>query len=279
MGRWLASTSLLVLSLLIGDPARQGAAFAADQVPAPFSADELLDRGFQNLYASDYIQKLRLVSVIRGGRELTRELQIVRRQSERPGKALIRFLAPPTVRRTSILVLENETRADDIYVYLPALRSTRRLSASQRSDSFFGTDFCYEDVEPKRAEDFTASFVREVEDFEPCREIEVRSRDGIESSYHHMVACIEARRGVFHWIEYYKEADAPFKRLVISQDSIREVRGHFIPFSMTMRTAGRDSETRFESDSYEVVDEIPERLFSSWNLEAGDAKRDRGIAD
>ena len=35
-----------------------------------------------------------------------------------------------------------------------AARLTRRLSSSQRADSFFGTDLSYEDVEPKRISDY-----------------------------------------------------------------------------------------------------------------------------
>jgi hypothetical protein len=164
-------------------------------------------------------------------------------------------------------------------VYLPSVRHTKHLSNSQRSDSFFGTDFSYEDIEPKRARDFEATYVGAATDYEGCREISVRSRAGISSTYDHMVACIEPERGIIRWIDYYRQPDQPFKRLVVSPGSIRSIGNSFIPFSMTMATAARQTQTTFETDSYELVDDIPDRLFNSQNLEFGDAKHDRVIAE
>jgi hypothetical protein len=107
-----------------------GAASSADETP-----EQLLGRAFANLYADDYVQTLELSTGHAGGRPLSRTLQITRKQSARPGKALVRFLEPFDVRRTSILIPENEGASDDLYVYLPALGLTRRLSAAQRAPS------------------------------------------------------------------------------------------------------------------------------------------------
>jgi hypothetical protein len=37
-------------------------------------------------------------------------------------------------------------REDDQWLYLPALRKVRRISAANRGDAFLGTDFSYEDI-------------------------------------------------------------------------------------------------------------------------------------
>ena len=68
----------------------------------PTIRTQLLARAFANLYADDYIQTLELVAGERAARaRSSRTLQILRKQSVRPGKALVRFLEPPDVRRTS----------------------------------------------------------------------------------------------------------------------------------------------------------------------------------
>ena len=90
---------------------------------------------------------------------MQRKLQITRRQSERPGKALVRFLEPYAIRRTSILILEKEEGPDELFVYLPAARMTRRLSMAQKADLFFGTDLSFEDIEPKRATDYDVHWI------------------------------------------------------------------------------------------------------------------------
>ena len=56
---------------------------------------DLLARAFANLYADDYIQTMELAAESPGMRPVLRTLQILRKQSVVPGKALVRFLEPP----------------------------------------------------------------------------------------------------------------------------------------------------------------------------------------
>jgi hypothetical protein len=240
----------------------------------PLDPQALLARAFANLYADDYIQTLDLASEGPGLRPLSRTLQILRKQSARPGKALVRFLEPPDVRRTSILILENEKASDDLWVYLPALRMTRRLSASQRADSFFGTDLSYEDVEPKHAEDWDVVPGPAAEDAEGCVALEIRAKPGIESTYERMISCIEPSRALILWTDFYRKG-ARIKRLRMDPASVQPVGDRFIPHLITMENLKTRSLTRVRTLSYELIEGLPEKLFSTWNLEAGDADRDR----
>jgi hypothetical protein len=253
------------------------AALALSFGPAARAQDgvELLDRAFQNLYADDYVQQLWLKTRVRGGREMPRQLQITRKQSVRPGKALVRFLQPYAVRHTAILVLENEHASDDLYVFLPSTERTLHLSAAQRADSFFGTDLSYEDLEPKYADDFEVMELGS-ETFEdiPCKRLEIRPKAHYESSYERMVSCIEPERAVMLWTDFYSRGKLR-KRLEIDPAEVRPIEERFIPFRMTMSTPRRQSETVILTERYELRPQIPEQLFSVFNLESGDAKRDR----
>jgi hypothetical protein len=259
---------------VVGAAAAGAAAEAATSADAAVDPQKLLARAFANLYADDYIQTLELSSESGSMRPLSRTLQILRKQSARPGKALVRFLEPQDVRRTSILILENDGQSDDLWVYLPALRMTRRISSSQRADSFFGTDLSYEDVEPKHADDYDVTLGDAAEDAEGCIVLEIRAREGIESTYERMVSCIEPERALIVWTDFYRKGTR-IKRLRMDPDSVRAVRDRFIPHLMTMETLRTRSQTRVRTLSYELVGELPEKLFSTWNLEAGDAERDR----
>lgn len=235
----------------------------------------LLDRAFKNLYADDYVQGLWLKTRARGGDEMARQLQITRKQSERPGKALVRFLAPYDVRHTAILVLENDEMSDDQYVYLPSAQRTIRLSSAQRADSFFGTDLAYEDLEPKYAADYQVESLGDDRFGDlPCHRINIRLRPGFESTYDHMESCVEPERAIMLWTDFYRRGKY-FKRLEIDPAHVRPVQERFIPFRMTMSTPHRESETVMETEDYELRPQIPEQLFSVFNLESGNAKRDR----
>ena len=234
----------------------------------------LLARAFANLYADDYIQTLDLAAESPGVRPVVRTLQILRRQSVQPGKALVRFLEPPEVRRTSILILENAHANDDLWVYLPALRMTRRISASQRADSFFGTDLSYEDVEPKHADDYEVAPGGAAEDAEGCVLMDIRARPGFTSTYERMLSCIEPDRALIRWTDFYRAGSA-VKRLRMDPRSVRPVGERFIPFLITMETLRTRSRTEVRTHSYELVKKLDESLFNTWNLEAGDAEKDR----
>ncbi len=267
--------AVALLALGVG-LAAVAAAQPRDATPAPGTAQVLLERAFANLYADDYIQTLRLTTRARGGREMSRQLQITRRQSVRPGKALVRFLAPYDVRHTSILILENDGASDDLFVYLPAVRRTRHLSSSQRRDAFFGTDLCYEDVEPKQAADYRASWLgMEMRDDAPvCARLEIRARPPFESTYERMISCIEPERAVIHWTEFYREGQV-VKRLETDLSQVRSIGDRFIPFRMAIATPRIRSETRVDTERYDLRPAIPDALFTTWNLEAGDARGDR----
>ena len=234
----------------------------------------LLERAFANLYADDYIQTLQLAAASPGMRPVVRTLQILRKQSVQPGKALVRFLEPPDVRRTSVLIVENDAANDDLWVYLPAVRMTRRISSSQRADSFFGTDLSYEDVEPKHAEDYDVTPGGAAEDAEGCVVLDIRARPTFSSTYERMLSCIEPERALIRWTDFYRKGER-VKRLRMDPREVKPIGQRFIPFLITMETLRTRSRTDVRTQSYELVGKLDEKLFNTWNLEAGDAEKDR----
>lgn len=65
---------------------------------------------------------------------------------------LMRFSEPSDIRGTSFLQLEHSDGDDDLWIYLPALRKSRRLVANNKKDSFMGSDFSYGDILPPKVE-------------------------------------------------------------------------------------------------------------------------------
>jgi len=89
-------------------------------------------------------------------------------------KRIYRFLSPEDVKGTGILVFDYDTKADDIWIYLPALHKTRRILSSDRSKSFMGSDFSYGDLNIPPIDDYTYTLVKEESSGgEPCWVIDV----------------------------------------------------------------------------------------------------------
>ncbi len=79
-------------------------------------------------------------------------------------KRVFRFLSPTDVRGTGILIFDYESKPDDMWIFLPALRKTRRILSSQGSQSFMGSEFSYSDLNIPALDDFTYSVGKD----EPC---------------------------------------------------------------------------------------------------------------
>ncbi|CAM3960664.1 outer membrane lipoprotein-sorting protein [Pseudoalteromonas byunsanensis] len=64
-------------------------------------------------------------------------------------KTYVEFVEPSSIKGTRILTLEKESAEEDAdrWIFLPALRKTRRIAASDIGESFVGTEFTYEDME------------------------------------------------------------------------------------------------------------------------------------
>jgi len=56
------------------------------------------------------------------------------------------FLSPTNIRYTALLEIETENAEDYMWLYIPALKATKRIPPAGRGDKFVGTDFTMEDV-------------------------------------------------------------------------------------------------------------------------------------
>ena len=79
-------------------------------------------------------------------------------------KRVFRFLSPADVKGTGFLLFDYEGKADDAWIYLPALRKTRRILSSQGGQSFMGSEFTYGDFNSPALDDYSYALVKE----EPC---------------------------------------------------------------------------------------------------------------
>jgi hypothetical protein len=76
-------------------------------------------------------------------------------------KRVFRFLAPTDVQGTGFLVFDYEAKPDDAWIYMPALRKTRRILSSQGGQSFMGSEFSYGDFNTPALDDYTYTMVKE----------------------------------------------------------------------------------------------------------------------
>ena len=82
------------------------------------------------------------------GKIRVRDTKAYRKYYDGEKRTILFYKKPTNVKGTSFLTFDyQDTKTDDDqWLYLPALRKVRRISASDRGDYFLGTDFTYEDI-------------------------------------------------------------------------------------------------------------------------------------
>lgn len=106
---------------------------------------------------SDFTMKL----INKRGKERKRQVILFSKTDEQDNdKTLIRFQSPANVKGVGLLSVEDGDREDQ-WLYLPALKRVRRISSSEKTDSFMGSDFSYEDIEQNDLNDYEYTILRE----------------------------------------------------------------------------------------------------------------------
>jgi outer membrane lipoprotein-sorting protein len=70
-------------------------------------------------------------------------------------KRFIKFIDPPDVKGTAMLIIDNENSPDDMWIYLPALKKTRRIVSSEKGKSFMSSEFSNADMTSPAIADFS----------------------------------------------------------------------------------------------------------------------------
>jgi len=229
----------------------------------PEAPSELLRRAFERRYGADTHQQMTL-RLRSDGREVQRQrIEVVTRTEAGQLRALARFTAPPDLRDTALLVLEQEGRPDDYFLYLPALGRVRRVSGAQRSDSFMGTDLTYEDLERRRIEEF--------EDLrsqhggptgEPVVVVSARPRHA--AAYERVEFAIAPGDAAILETRYYARASAsPYKVIRFPREHLHEEAGFSVPTRIAVANLRKGTETEVTVDELRLNPDVDIRLFTT----------------
>ena len=135
------------------------------------SAREIMDKvtTTRKLDGSEAVIKMTVLG--ENGQAREREISMATKLYDggKTEKRIYRFLSPADVQGTGILVYDYADKPDDVWIFLPALRKTRRVVSSQRAQSFMGSEFSYGDLNIPSLDDFDYTLVKEeAQGGEPC---------------------------------------------------------------------------------------------------------------
>ena len=126
---------------------------AAGQLP---DAGQILNKSRDLSLTGSMSANINLTITEKGGGTRNRTISMTTK-SYQDGleKRFIKFIEPADVRGTAMLVVDNKNANDEMWIYLPALKKTRRIVTSEKGRSFMSSEFTNADMSSPALSDFT----------------------------------------------------------------------------------------------------------------------------
>ncbi len=174
------------------------------------------DNGFK-----DFTAEMHMTLKNKRGDESVRNLRVKNLEVAGDGdKSLTIFDNPRDVKGTAFLTFTHKSGPDDQWLYLPALKRVKRISSSNKSGSFMGSEFAYEDLSSQEVEKYTYKWIED----EPCPSADykgltcfVLERYPVDpnSGYTRQVAWIDKVEFRTIKVDYFDRKNAPLKTLTL----------------------------------------------------------------
>lgn len=189
------------------------------------------------------------------GQESRREMRYRIMEVKNDGDmSLIIFDSPKDVKGTAFLNYSHKVDDDDQWLYLPALKRVKRISSSNKSGSFMGSEFAYEDISSQEVEKYTYKWLRdEIHENRDCFVVERYPVDKKNSGYSRQIAWLDKDEYRTWKVEYYDRKNSNLKTLTISgYQKYNERFWRPDKLFMNNHQTGKSTELQFSNYLFEV---------------------------
>lgn len=127
------------------------------------TAEEIAQQVDERDEGDKSISTMEMKLIDKHGNERIRVMKNYSMEIDDATRSVIFFLSPADVRNTAFLTYDYDDSAqdDDQWLYLPALKKTKRIASSDKSSSFMGSDFTYSDMTSRDIDDYSFSIAKE----------------------------------------------------------------------------------------------------------------------
>jgi outer membrane lipoprotein-sorting protein len=240
------------------------------------SGDEIVQRINARNEGQTASSTLLMELIDRRGEKLVRQTRTFRKYYEAEKRTAIFYLLPKNVEGTAFLTFDyfEERRDDAQWLYLPALRKVRRISAADRGEPFLGTDFTYEDMKREsklsRTDYAWKTLGEDSLDGRHCYMVEGLpvSRDvARELGYSRVVSWVDAEIWMVRKTDFWDVRGEPLKASFVRD--IRQVQGIWTAHALEVRNHKTGHRTVFTFSDVDYGSNIDDDLFTERALRRG----------
>lgn len=252
----ILASSAMVSSAYAETPEQKGLRIA--------NAADASDAGF-----TDFTAQMVMTLKNRAGKTSRRNIRIKTLEGKNDGdKSLSLFDEPADVKGTAMLTFSHGLKADDQWLYLPALKRVKRINSRNKSGPFMGSEFAFEDLSSQEVNKYKYKFLREeacgVGNKWKCHVIE-RTPAYKYSGYTKQVVWVDTKEYRAPKIMFYDRKNALLKTLTTT--NYKQYAGkHWRPAVMNMQNHQSGKSTVLQYANYKFKTGLSQRDFNKKSL-------------
>ena len=234
------------------------------------SAREISDKASRQIDFEAMEMTLTLKIYDAKGRERVRKIATASKKFGETYKTLMKITAPSDVKGTAVLIYDHENKDDDMWIYMPALRKTRRILSSEKSKSFMSSEFTNADMSKPNLNDFKYKILSsETYNNHLCWKIEtICKTEDIEDENGYSKKNVWIEKGTYlcHKIEFYDFAGELFKIQYLEQYK-KQSNARYFAFYMKMENIENGRKSVMTIDQFQIGSTLSESTFTPAMLE------------
>ena len=129
------------------------------------SGREIMEKVNDRDVGNRSISEMEMILIDKKGNKRVRKLKSYGLEQGKNSKSLMFFITPADVKNTGFLTYDYDEsgKEDDQWLFLPALRKTKRIAAGDKSGSFMGSDLNYSDMSSPDLDLYDYTLMKETE--------------------------------------------------------------------------------------------------------------------
>ena len=219
-----------------------GIGLGPDIVGQDLTGKEIVEKIYMRPTGDDQTSDLAMTLINKSGAQRVREIKQFSMDLGDVEKRIMFFLSPADVKNTSFMSWTYDSdKSDDQWIYLPALKKTKRISSDSKSDYFMGSDFTYDDLGDRKPEDDTHKLLREETiDGKECYVVESIPEDE-DYMYSKTLVWVNKLNFIGVKKEFYDEDEDLLKILSIKE--VKEISGIWVITNSEMKNVQKNHKT------------------------------------
>ncbi len=253
----LSTTALLLTAISTVTINSTALADAARGLEIATAVDEQND-GFV-----DTTSTMLMTLINRSGKKSERKMRALTLEVPGDGdKSMSIFDQPADVRGTASLTHSHSVKADDQWLYLPALKRVKRISSKNKSGPFMGSEFAFEDISSQEVDKYTYEYLGE-DEIDGIKVFKIESKPAYKhSGYTRLINWIDQERMIVLKVEYFDRKNSPLKVLTFT-DHQQYLDKFWRAGTLEMNNLQTKKSTVIEFSDYEFQTGLTDKDFNS----------------